>query len=212
MSDANLLLNKRASLEAKRKQYTSAIEILTRLMAYEPDNAGHYVNRGLMYYNQRQWAQALSDYDHAIELNPRLGKAYSNRANLYASQRQWLAAMADYDEAIDLNPLNIRARLNQAITLREMGEYEEALVCLDIAMFFKPQSATLYAERGRVYHLQGDWNCAITDYSQALDLAADTSSADREQLNQVNRRVLKWMGSFGYTCGEGDGEGDGDIE
>ena len=171
-ADANLLLKKQARWQAQQNNYAAAIQTLNQLTIYQPDNADHYANRGLMHHNLQQWDSALTDYDMAIALNGKLDRAYSNRANLYASQQNWVAAIADYDQAIDLNPLNIRARLNQAITFREMGDYEEALTCLDIALFFRPESATLHAERGRVYHLRGDWNCAIADYRIALTLSA----------------------------------------
>lgn len=198
-SDASLLLRSQARWQAQQKNYVAAVQAFDQLVIYEPDNADHYANRGLMHYQLQQWDRALADYSYAIELNGELDRAYSNRANLYASQQSWTAAIADYDQAIDLNPLNIRARLNQAITFRQMGDYAEALTCLDIALFFRPESATLRAERGRIYHLQGDWNCAITDYRAALALTADilaANSSDLSHFSTVNRQVLNWMSSL----------------
>ncbi|MEO0770633.1 MAG: tetratricopeptide repeat protein [Cyanobacteria bacterium J06649_4] len=197
VADANLLLRKRAQLESRQENYGAALKILNQLTVHEPENADNFANRGLMYYNLKQYDKALADYDHAIALNPELDRAYSNRANLQATQQNWAEAIADYDTAIDLNPLNIKARLNQAITLREIGDCDEALVCLDIAMFFRPQSATLYAERGRTYHLQGHWNCAIADYRTALDLTKDQSITDISSSARVSRRVIRWMDSLG---------------
>lgn len=196
--DANLLLRKRASLEASRKNYSNAISILDRLTVYEPDNADHFANRGLMHYNLRQYPQALVDYNRAIEIDPELGRAYSNRANLYATQQNWAAAIADYEQAIDLNPLNIRARINQAITLREMGRYEVTLDCLDIALFLRPNSPALYAERGRTYQLMGKWHEAMSDYTTARKLIPATDlfqsdSTKSEELVRINSRVLRWM-------------------
>lgn len=195
-TDALLLLRKRAQREAKQQHYAAAIQIFNQLTTYEPNNANHFANRGLMHYNLKHYAQALEDYDCALELNPELDKAYNNRANLHAAQKNWLDAIDDYDEAIDINPLNIRARLNQAITLREMGAYDEAIACLDIAMFFRAESANLYAERGRTYQLQGQWNCAIADYNQALELTQRSRESDFEQVDRINRKVLRWMNSL----------------
>ena len=193
--DANLLLRKRAKREAKQSHYAAAIAILNQLTAYEPKNAENFVNRGLMHYNLKHYDQALTDYDRAIDIDPDLDKAYSNRANLHATQENWMDAIDDYDEAIDLNPLNIRARLNQAVTLREMGAYTEALTCLDLAMFFKHESATLYAERGRTYQLMGQWNCAVADYNAAKQLAA-TNAKDISDTKCVTCRVISWMHSL----------------
>lgn len=193
-TDANFLLSKRALWEANLGHYATAIQLFNRLMAFEPETAEHYVNRGLVRTRNQQWDKAMADYDRAIELDDTLDKAYSNRANLYARRQNWAEAINDYDEAIDLNPLNIRARLNQAITFREMGDHNEALICLDIALFFQPDSAVLYAERGRIYHVQGDWNCAIADYQTALSL----TEVDQTQYSdlKVTHKVRQWMASL----------------
>jgi tetratricopeptide (TPR) repeat protein len=188
-TDAVLLLSKQASQAAKQQNYAQAISCLDRLIAYEPDNAEHFNNRGLMHYSLRDNRKALADYDQAIALAPELDKAYNNRANLHASDQNWAEAIADYDEAIDLNALNIRARLNQGITFREMGNYEEALICFDIALFFKPDNAHLHAERGYAHYLLGDWNCAIADYKAALSLHQTTHPVE----DALTRRILKWM-------------------
>ncbi|MEL6554382.1 MAG: tetratricopeptide repeat protein [Cyanobacteria bacterium J06621_11] len=197
-ADANFLLRKRAQREASKKNYLTAIALFSRLTAYEPHNAENFANRGLMHYNLRQYPQALKDYNRAIELDPELGRAYSNRANLHASQRNWTDAIADYDQAIDLNPLNIRARLNQSITFREMRDYEAALDCLDIALFFRPNSPALHAERGRTYQLKGEWNKAMSDYATARNLIQATAPAELNnskpnELARINSRVLRWM-------------------
>ncbi len=200
-SDALLLLRKRARREAYQQNYVAAIQIFNQLSAYEPDNADNFANRGLMHYNLKHYDRAFADYNRAIELNPELDKAYSNRANLHATQQNWLDALDDYEDAIDINPLNIRARINQAITLREMGDYEEAVTCLDVAMFFRSGNANLYAERGRTYQLQGLWNCAMADYNRALEITqasirAEATRSELEHVDHINRKVLRWMNSW----------------
>ena len=193
-ADANFLLSKKALWEASKGNYPTAIELFDRLIAFESETAEHYVNRGLVCARSRLWERAMTDYDRAIELDSTLDKAYSNRANLQARNEDWVEAIADYDKAIDLNPLNSRARLNQAITFRQMGNYEEALTCLDIALFFQLDSAALLAERGRVYHLLGDWNCAIADYQTSLELIETNNSQSSHA--KVARRVQRWMTSL----------------
>lgn len=191
--DANLLLRKRVQYEARKDNYAAAIKLLDRLIIREPENPSNFVNRGLMYSYLRRYDRAIVDYNRAIQIDSELDKAYGNRANLHAAQKNWTDAIADYDQAINLNPLNIRARLNQAITFRDIGDYDEALLCLDIALFFEPKSATLYSERGRTYHLHGHWNQAVADYTTACRLAEDPTLSDIRSSLSVLRRVTGWM-------------------
>jgi tetratricopeptide (TPR) repeat protein len=49
-----------------------------------------------------------------------------------------------------------------------LGEYAEAIENLETALLFGQLKGHIWAERGRTYHLWGDWNCAIADYRRAL--------------------------------------------
>lgn len=166
--------------------YTVAISLLDLLIEINPDSAIDYNNRGLMYFRNNQFAEAITDLDRAIELNPKLDSAYNNRANYHAAVGDLAAAIADYDVALDLNPANVRAWINQGITFRELGLYDLALEDFDIALIIgRKLQGRILAERGRTYHLRGDWNCASNDYHRALTQLS-TASNSRNYLKKVN--------------------------
>ncbi len=196
--DASLLLHTRAKRAAQRGNPTVAVEIFDRLITYEPDNAANFANRGLMHQSLKQYGLALKDYGRAIALNPKLDKVYSNRANLQAAKQNWTEAIDDYDKAIDLNPLNIHARLNQAVMLRQIGRYEEAMACLDIALFFRPKSATLHAEYGRTHQLQGRRKEAVTSYNMARHLIQRSTALDFYDHERLSFKILGWMVHCNY--------------
>ena len=151
--------------KASQGDYTVAIALLDRLISLCPENAADYNNRGLMHFRHNQIIETLCDLSQALEIDPRLDSAYNNRANCYAAQGELADAIADYDLALDLNPANLRAWINQGITFRELGLYDLALENLEIALIIGDTlEERIYTERGRVYHLRGDWNCAAGDY------------------------------------------------
>ncbi|HYW22095.1 MAG TPA: tetratricopeptide repeat protein [Nodularia sp. (in: cyanobacteria)] len=153
---------------ARQGDYTEAIALLTELIHRRPQNSVNYNNRGLIYFQSGEMPKALGDYNTALQLNPNLASAYNNRANYHAACEELTAALADYDQAIDLNPSYVRARINRGITLRDLAQYEEAIENFEVAMLFGQLERHIWAERGRTYHLWGDWNCAIADYRRAL--------------------------------------------
>jgi tetratricopeptide (TPR) repeat protein len=157
--------------KANQGDYVVAIALLDQLIAMRPNHAVNYNNRGLMYFRNNQIIEALCDLSLALEINPYLDSAYNNRANCYASQGDFPEAIADYDLALDLNPGNLRAWINQGVAFRELELYELGLENFDIALLIGDAlQARIYAERGRTYHLRGDWNCAISDYQTALNI------------------------------------------
>lgn len=177
--DRDWLLRKQAQFAAQRGQYLLALASLDQLLARNPSSAADYNNRGLMHFQAGDRAAALADFNRAIKLNPQAANAFNNRANCYATQQDWPRAIADYQRAIALDPENIRAWLNQGITYRELQQWAQAIAHFDRALCLNQQTsdltehvllaAHLYAERGRVHHLQGDWNCALADYDRALE-------------------------------------------
>ncbi|BAZ45982.1 tetratricopeptide TPR_2 repeat protein [Chondrocystis sp. NIES-4102] len=175
--------------KASQGEYTVAITLLDQLIALYPDNAADYNNRGLMYYRNNQIIEALCDLSQALEINPMLDSAYNNRANCHAAQGEFNEAIADYDLALDINPTNIRAWINQGIAFRELGMYELAIENFDITLIIGDSLyERIYAERGRTYHLQGDWNCAVTDYQKALEILANYPN-----LANYRQKVINWL-------------------
>jgi tetratricopeptide (TPR) repeat protein len=177
-----------AHRKAKRGDYMGAIALLTQLITRHPKHAIDYNNRGLIYSQSGQGEKALADYNKALELNPELDNAYNNRANYYASNGKLAEALTDYETALDLNPGNTRTWINQAITFRELGLYDLALENLDMALMLGGLEENIYSERGRTYHLRGDWNCAIADYQRALSKMTASGLVGR-----LYRNVESWM-------------------
>ena len=186
--------------KASQGDYTVAISLLDELIALCPGDAANYNNRGLMYFRNNQIVEALCDLSQALEINPRLDSAYNNRANCYAAQGDLGDAIADYDTALDLNPANLRAWIDQGITFRELGLYDLALENFDIALIIGDAlKERIYPERGRTYHLRGDWNCAVGDYQKALDLLAD-----RPKLANYRKKVTGWSNQLLAPLSPGD--------
>ena len=181
----------RASVEEKAAQgnYAVAIALLNRLIEIRPNSAMDYNNRGLMHFRNKQLVEALADLTKALAIDPKLDSAYNNRANCYAAQGNLGAAISDYDVALDLNPGNVRAWINQGITFRELGMYELAIENFDIASVLgNSLHERIYGERGRAYHLRGDWNCAVADYQQAINLLSE-----RDDLTNYRQKVETWF-------------------
>lgn len=154
----------------RQRRYNGALMLLDHLIERCPHQASYYNNRGLVHLWCRHPIDALADFDRAIHLDPSLDAAYNNRGSAYAALGAWPQAVAAYEQALERNPFNTRARINLGITWRDQGQLDQALVCLDEALLFYQLSEHIYAERGRTYHLRGDWNCALADYRRCLDL------------------------------------------
>lgn len=194
-SEQDTIANSLAKIDAciseniRKENYAVAIALIDKLISHQPGSAVHYNNRGLMHFKNHHFTKAIDDLNQALTLNPRLDSAYNNRANCYAAQGDLVAAISDYDEALNINPGNLRAWINQGITFRDMKSYGLALenfdICLILGSSFK---STIYGERGRTYHLRGDWNCAVSDYHLSLRLLKETAESE-----SYHSKVQSWL-------------------
>lgn len=173
---------------ANQGNYGEAIALLDHLIAEYPNSAMDYNNRGLMYFRLGEYEQADRDYGQAIALDARLDSAYNNRANCAVAQGKLGEAIADYQIALDFNPGNLHAWINQGITYRDLGLYDLAIENFDLVLVLGSRlKGRVYGERGRTYHLRGDWNLAIADYQRAMDYLANGLSARR-----YGKQVERW--------------------
>lgn len=178
--------------KAAQGDYDMAISLLDKLIVMCPNNAVDYNNRGLMHFRNDQIIEALCDLSQALEINPKMDSAYNNRANCYAAQGALNDAILDYDVALDLNPGNLRAWINQGITFRELGMYSLAIENFDIALIIgNTLKDKIYSERGRAYHLRGDWNCAVSDYQNALAILEQ-----KPTMTKYQKKVSGWLGQL----------------
>lgn len=173
---------------ANQGDYWGAIALLDQLIAEYPDSAMDYNNRGLMYFRLGEYERADWDYGMAIALDTRLDSAYNNRANCAVAQGKLGEAIADYQIALDFNPGNLHAWINQGITYRDLGLYDLAIENFDLVLVLGSRlKGRVYGERGRTYHLQGDWNLAIADYQRAINYLCQSFSARR-----YSKQVERW--------------------
>lgn len=206
--ETDICLRSSAMEKAQQGKYIYAIALLSQLINRHPHDAIDYNNRGLVYFQSGQLNQALIDYNRAIQLNAQLYNAYNNRGNYYAACGQLLAALTDYDQAIDLNPSYVRAWINRGITLRELERYDQAVENFDIVEslsegFVRSELSKtrrlsqleghIYAERGRTYHLWGDWNCAIIDYRRALTQLPQKGAWSFDPASRLRVQVKSWF-------------------
>jgi tetratricopeptide (TPR) repeat protein len=70
-------------------------------------NGRAYFYRANAYNDQKEYAMAVQDYDHAIELDPKNPFAYFYRGNANNAQQKYADAITDITKAIAIAPMPI---------------------------------------------------------------------------------------------------------
>ncbi|HEY9843077.1 MAG TPA: tetratricopeptide repeat protein [Candidatus Obscuribacterales bacterium] len=162
--------------------YSEALKGLPR----RPETARTWFNLAYSHTELGDYAQAVRDYDQALQLDPKVNSDTTEH-NLgynyyllgdYASARKHLSAQLAF------KPEHLSALNYLGLSYLEEKQYAPALEAFNRAIAIDPNYRYPYNNRGRLYHDQGQLEQALLDYDRAL--AADS----RYSLPHYNKAEL----------------------
>ena len=149
------------------------IEYYTKALELDPNLVEVYQKRGLLYYYQEKYENAIQDYLTYIELAPAEGESYIMVGIGYLKKGFYQPALYYFTRAIEMEPEQVKGYANRAETYRLMGREEEAMRDATRAVELKGDSrsrADAYKTRFKIYWKQGQDKLARADYRKSLEL------------------------------------------
>ena len=111
------------------KDPNKAIKYWGLAIRQEQETAKAYNNRGLAYYDLKNYQQAIKDYDQAIKKDPRYVAAFNNRGNSYYEMADYQRALTDFNHSLQLAPNYAKAHFNRGLVYYQLNQSE--LACGD---------------------------------------------------------------------------------
>ncbi len=144
----------------------------------------HY-KRGWKKFYENNYADAIIDFNQAIELNPDDLKIYKIRADSKSTLGDFKGAIDDYNHVLKLNPadVEIQKKLEEIKKLLEVPSRKDGTVVrrtITRTIIESEQSSgdiRNYKQRGHEKSAKGDYAGAIEDFTQALKLKPDDVDA-----------------------------------
>jgi tetratricopeptide (TPR) repeat protein len=157
-------------------------------------NVNRYYDEGVSYYNEKNYDEAIKNFEKVVMINPNNEKAreylaYSwygkgidfNRQGMYSE------AIICYDKAIEIDPNYANAWNDKGVTLKNQGKYDEAIACYDKAIEINPEYKQAWNNKGIVYFNMGKYSDAIICYDRAIAIDPNYTEAIRNRENAVLR-------------------------
>lgn len=178
------LINK-AICEEALERYDSAEVTYATLLRFHPKYDYGYMGRAQLRLSEGDTVSALSDIDHALELNKNISSAYVIRSEINMKYKDDLnAALADMDEAIKLEPQYAGYFINRAYMKYNLDDYFGAMADYDYAVSLEPTNVIAHFNRGLLLTEVSEDNKAIDDFSYVLGSEPDNFIA------RYNRALL----------------------
>ncbi|MFV2061304.1 MAG: tetratricopeptide repeat protein [Gammaproteobacteria bacterium] len=204
-SDDPQLLEAQKQIEAKN--WNQAEQIYLKLLQSRQESQ-IYNDLGVLYYLQKNYIKAYSQFDKAIQQKPVVVAAYVNLGLSLSKQKKYTEAIAAYDKAIEKVPYHYQAYLNKGVaqlkaglfaaasdTLRHTstlaGGSRKAKALYNLALAQRAQGKQFYPEAEK------SLTAAIRvkpDYIEARFVQAslqDKSSAGRKRALEIYNKVLE---------------------
>lgn len=127
--------------------------------------------RGVTNGCKEKWAEAIAEYNKAIEIEPRYAMLYISRGNIYAHKGRYAKAIFDFTKAIEVNPKDAEAYNNRGNAYANKGQYHPAITDQNRPVEINPRLAIAYVDRGLVHMEQlGNKKKACSDWKTACEL------------------------------------------
>lgn len=192
---------KRGNAYLDKKEPDMAIRDYTKIIELRPTNEYFYTLRGAAYRVKGDYSNAILDYTSAIMLSSNTASNYSNRGDIYYAKGDFEAAIKDYTKVISLFPKRVKPQASKE--LPPLWEETQPLnaggetYSLDYV-----REESVYINRGNAYFMKADYNKAIADYSEAIELETADYSEDLGPRNPGKSLAYSNRGNAYLTKGE----------
>jgi len=154
----------------KEGKFRESLTFLNKAIERDNGNFEALNARGVVYYELKEFTNALLDYDQALKLKPDYYRPYYNRALLKVAQNDLEGALKDYAEAIRLDPRNAEVFVNRGQLLAAMGQNDAAIRDFDQAIALDEANTLALYNRGNLLFQKGDFKRAIENFEKAVKI------------------------------------------
>ncbi len=127
--------------------------------------------------NKKQFDEAITCYQRALEMNPELVEAYHNLAWVFQEKNQLDEAITYYQKALNLNPTLADAYYNLGTIFQDRKQFDEAINLYQKALQCNPALADAYYNLGTIFQDRKQFDEAIGLYQKAVQLNPRLESA-----------------------------------
>jgi tetratricopeptide (TPR) repeat protein len=129
-----------------------------------------YNNLGMVFLKNKNYPEALQNFNDAIDWNPNFHEPYLNRGITFRNLRLFDAAISDFNKALELDSAKVDVYFNLALTYKEMDEVD---ITIDYFLKLKdidPNHFQAYQMMGEIYYDQRHFDQAILMFEKVLSI------------------------------------------
>ena len=137
-----------------------------------------YVEQAWLYFNERNWREAIAACKNALNLDSQNTDAYKILGNILKITGRKAEALGIYAKALEINPNSAAIYANLGSFHAEQKNWQQALDYYQQAVIIDPNLAGAYRNLARVWEELGNTEQALECLCQAVNLEPEKFSAE----------------------------------
>jgi putative GTP pyrophosphokinase len=133
-----------AALSAhNREDYEAASRIYSEILVQKPDKniaSVVYKHRGMAYFSQSRYEEAIADFSSSLELAAEDHKAAYYRGVVKSVLQDFIGAIDDFDMALNIHPFHFYSLYRRSMAYWHLGDYAQALADSEGALKLEPEN------------------------------------------------------------------------
>ncbi len=159
-----------ALIREEPPRFAGAEKLVRRAIEVRPDWAGAYHNLGVVLSMEKNYDEAIVQFQKALALDPKSFDTHNSLALVLVNKRQFDQALYHFGEDIRLNPDSVESWVARASLLHELGRLDEAIADCRQALKLKPNHATALFYLGNALFYTGRSREAVEVFRRFLAL------------------------------------------
>lgn len=140
--------------------------------------------KGISYIENKQYPQAIKEFQNAITINPNYFKAYNCIGYVYHLLHNSDEAISYYKKAVQINPDYIVAHNNLGGEYFSLRQYEQAITYVEKSVRINPSDAQSYYNLGMAYFYLKDPQKSDENFKKAKELYT-------QQKNYIKVKIIE---------------------
>ncbi len=174
--------DKSGAIEAFGKELEHSKEPQVRLLAH--------MNRSMLYQQQRQWSEAASELESALELDPSRPQVWADLVTIYLDADDLDGAVSALKDGSDAGQRSARHYYSVGARLFKAERFSDARSSFTEVLIIEPTHARAVRSLAATLEELGEEEAALELWARYLELAPGAADADQvsQKLNSSDKR------------------------
>lgn len=168
--ESNLCQCNLAYNELIRSDFQNAAKHYTEALRTDPNAPESYNGRGQAYLYMKKPAEALSDFEKAVQAGISSPKLFFHKGKSLVLLNRPVEALPDFNKSLELEPKNPEAYFLRGFAHERNGAPDLAIKDYTTAIEQNPEGMEAFVNRGSLHLKQERYQAAVEDYTAALRL------------------------------------------